>query len=134
MAAAGRNANFLLNTGPMPDGRIQPENVSTFKEIGGWLDAYGESIFKTRGGALDPRPWGVTTQSREAIYVHILNWRDKRISLPIGKIGVRAASFVENGKPVMFESTDDGIELNMEPEDLTEWVTVIPLDIESALN
>ena len=68
------------------------------------------------------------------IYVHILNWRDKRISLPIGKIGVRAASFVENGKPVMFESTDDGIELNMEPEDLTEWVTVIPLDIESALN
>ena len=48
--------------------------------------------------------------------------------------GVRAASFVENGKPVMFEPTDDGIELNMEPEDLTELVTVIRLDIESALN
>ncbi len=35
--AAGMNANFLLNVGPMPDGTIQPEFVSTLKELGDWI-------------------------------------------------------------------------------------------------
>jgi alpha-L-fucosidase len=35
--AAGYGANFLLNTGPMPNGKIQPENVDTLMAIGrGW--------------------------------------------------------------------------------------------------
>ena len=32
--AAGYNSNFLLNVGPMPDGKIQPEFLNTLKEIG----------------------------------------------------------------------------------------------------
>src|ERR1044072_657312 len=32
--AAGFNANFLLNVGPMPNGKIQPEFVATLKELG----------------------------------------------------------------------------------------------------
>ena len=41
VGAAGRNANYLLNTGPMPNGRIQPENLATLSEIGAWLKALG---------------------------------------------------------------------------------------------
>ena len=62
VSAAGRNANFLMNTGPMPDGRLQPENVQTYAEIGEWMAEYGESVYGTRGGPVSPRPWGVTTQ------------------------------------------------------------------------
>ena len=36
--AAGYGANFLLNTGPMPNGKIQPENVDTLMAIGQWLE------------------------------------------------------------------------------------------------
>jgi alpha-L-fucosidase len=32
--AAGSNANFLLNVGPMPNGKIQPEFVARLREIG----------------------------------------------------------------------------------------------------
>ncbi|TWU58451.1 Alpha-L-fucosidase [Rubripirellula tenax] len=32
--ADAMNANLLLNTGPMPDGSIHPEDVATFKEVG----------------------------------------------------------------------------------------------------
>ena len=35
--AAGRNANFLLNVGPMPNGKIQPEFIDTLQQIGKWL-------------------------------------------------------------------------------------------------
>ncbi len=75
--AAGRNANFLLNVGPMPDGTIQPESVSRLTEIGQWLDRRGEAVYGTRGGPIAPRPWGVTTQKGDRVYLHILDWADR---------------------------------------------------------
>ena len=45
--ASGRNANFLLNVGPMPKGKIQQEFQDTLQEIGKWLGQYGESIYGT---------------------------------------------------------------------------------------
>ncbi|MGH9673234.1 MAG: alpha-L-fucosidase, partial [Bryobacteraceae bacterium] len=59
--SAGHNANFLLNVGPMPSGRIQPEFVERLREMGQWMRKNGESIYGTRGGPIAPRPWGVTT-------------------------------------------------------------------------
>src|SRR5207253_11406921 len=48
--AAGRNANFLLNVGPMPNGEIQPEFVERLTEMGKWTKQYGQSVYGTRGG------------------------------------------------------------------------------------
>ncbi len=42
--AAGFGANFLLNTGPMPNGKIQPKNIDTLAVMGKWLEKYGETI------------------------------------------------------------------------------------------
>ena len=36
--AAGYDANFLLNVGPMPNGKIQPEFVERLQAMGDWLD------------------------------------------------------------------------------------------------
>jgi alpha-L-fucosidase len=33
-AAAAQNGNLLLNTGPLPDGSIHPEDVATLRELG----------------------------------------------------------------------------------------------------
>ena len=38
------DGNFALNTGPMPDGRIGPQQVERFREMGDWLRKYGESV------------------------------------------------------------------------------------------
>ncbi len=75
--AAGYGANFLLNVGPMPNGKIQPEHVELLKQVGEWTTQYGETIYGTRGGPLGARYWGVMTQSENRIYVHILNWQDE---------------------------------------------------------
>ena len=32
--AKGMGANLLLNTGPLPDGSIHPQDVKTLKEVG----------------------------------------------------------------------------------------------------
>jgi alpha-L-fucosidase len=70
--AAGRNANFLLNVGPMPNGKIQPEFVDTLKEMGKWLQQYGPTIYNTRGNLIAPQKWGVITGRNKTFYVHIL--------------------------------------------------------------
>jgi alpha-L-fucosidase len=49
--AAGYGANFLLNVGPMPNGKIQPEHIASLKGVGEWLNKNGETIYGTRGGS-----------------------------------------------------------------------------------
>ena len=70
--AAGRNANFLLNVGPMPNGKIQPEFIDTLQQIGKWLQVYGQSIYNTRGNIVTPQHWGVVTGKNKTLYVHIM--------------------------------------------------------------
>jgi alpha-L-fucosidase len=71
--AAGRNANFLLKIGPMPDGTIDPEMVRRLEGIGTWMTKHGHTITGTRGGPTGPQPWGTSTHSADTIYLHILD-------------------------------------------------------------
>src|SRR6185295_16705907 len=66
--AAGRNANFLLNVGPMPNGKIQTEFTDSLKRVGEWLQQYGGSIYGTRGGKMMPKEWGVTTTKNKSVF------------------------------------------------------------------
>jgi len=61
-AAAGHDANFLLNVGPRPDGKLPGESLERRAAIGRWLQVNGSSIYGTRGGPVAPRNWGVATQ------------------------------------------------------------------------
>lgn len=72
--AAGRDANLLLNTGPLPAGEILPEHRERYLAMGAWLKKNGASIYGTRGGPIRPQPWGVTTYRGRRVYLHVLNW------------------------------------------------------------
>lgn len=43
-----KGGNLALNIAPQPDGRLPSEAVLRMKELGKWLDVYGESIYGTR--------------------------------------------------------------------------------------
>ncbi|MGA2632233.1 MAG: alpha-L-fucosidase [Terriglobia bacterium] len=111
--AAGYDSNFLLNVGPMSNGKIQPEFVERLKAVGAWLDKNGESIYGTRGGPITPRPWGVTTQKGNTVYVHILNWQDAALLLPpIGR-KVESAAMLGSGDAVGVVEADYGTVLKL---------------------
>jgi len=129
VGAAGRNSNYLMNTGPMSDGRIQPENVQTYKEMGEWFKVYGESIYGTRGGPIGPRPWGVTTRKDNALYVHVLDWKDSILTVPLEGVEVASATLVRNGKSISYEITNGGLALNIPMEELNEFDAVIKIMI-----
>jgi len=111
--AAGYDSNFLLNVGPMPSGKIQPEFVERLKAMGEWLAKNGESLYGTRGGPVTPRPWGVTTQKGDTIYVHILNWQDPVLLLPKLDKPIDGANMLRTGDKVEVVEADYGTVLKL---------------------
>ncbi|MEW2921293.1 alpha-L-fucosidase [Muricauda sp. ANG21] len=106
--AAGHNSNFLLNVGPMPNGKIQPEFVDTLKIIGEWTSKNGETIYGTRGGPVPPQTWGVTTQKNNSVFVHILDWKSNSFLLPNFSGTIANLVDFNSKKPLEYESTAFG--------------------------
>lgn len=126
---AGYDANFLLNVGPMPNGKIQPEHVALLRQMGEWTRQYGETIYGTRGGPLTPREWGVTTQKGNKVYIHILKWHDETLTLPkLGKKVVSAKIFIDK-TPVKFVENDFGLSIKVQKDKMNDVDTVIELDL-----
>jgi alpha-L-fucosidase len=128
--AAGYNSNFLLNVGPMPDGRIQPEFVVRLKEVGEWLARHGESIYGTRGGPVSPRPWGVTTHKGNVVYAHVLDWSDAALAVPPLGRPVRAARLVKTGATVAFRNINEGVIITLPKDAVDPYDTVVALELE----
>ncbi|HEU0123357.1 MAG TPA: alpha-L-fucosidase [Bryobacteraceae bacterium] len=126
--AAGMNANFLLNVGPQPDGRIQPEFQARLKEMGAWLAKYGESIYGTRGGPIGPRPWGVTTAKGNTVYVHVMDWPDPALVIPKLAKKVRSAR-VMGGPAMTVKTVDHGLLLQLPEKGRDEFDTVVELTL-----
>jgi alpha-L-fucosidase len=130
--AAGFNSNFLLNVGPMPNGKIQPEFVTRLKEIGQWLSRNGEAIYGTRGGPISPRPWGVTTQKGSKVYVHILNWEDPSLLLPPFSKTIKSAYTLKDGNRAEFSENEYGVTLKIPRGAQDPYDTIIVLELAGA--
>jgi alpha-L-fucosidase len=111
--AAGRDANLLLNVGPRPDGTIPPEADERLREVGRWLATYGGSIYGTRGGPIPPRDWGVTTTRGDTVFVHVLAWPDRVLSLPSLGARVIAARMFATGERVAVAQSEAGVTLTL---------------------
>ena len=108
--AAGRNANFLLNVGPMPNGKIQPEFIDTLKEIGKWLQTYGQTIYGTRGNFVSAQKWGVITGNNKVLYAHIMEMpaHEPYIFIPELKEKIVSASLLPGSSKIKFKQLPEG--------------------------
>lgn len=128
--AAGRNANLLLNVGPMPDGLIQKEFTDTLAAAGKWLQQYGESIYGTRGGPLAPQPWGVTTQKEKQIFIHLFRTPENNtILLPAGKTKVKKVTVLGTATAVPFTQKKETLSIVTNTLTLQGPDTVIAVEL-----
>jgi alpha-L-fucosidase len=129
--AAGRNANFLLNVGPMPNGKIQQEFADTLKFIGQWLKQNGEAYYGTRGGVVPPQEWGVVTAKPGALYVHILKPVHRAyIFVPNLKQKVASAELLNNKKAVKFKQQPEGVFIYLDGIAQDAVDTIIKLQVQ----
>jgi alpha-L-fucosidase len=106
--AAGYNSNFLLNVGPMPNGRIQAENIDTLKKVGQWMKQFGKTVYGTRQGPIAPRSWGVTTQKDNRIFLHVLHVEDNSLYIPVLDNKISAIKLFHNQQNVNFIENKSG--------------------------
>jgi alpha-L-fucosidase len=95
--------------------------------MGEWLRANGESIYGTRGGPVKPRPWGVTTQKGDKIYVHVLDWSDEVLALP-KMPNIAKATLLASGKPVQISNAAGATLLRFPTADRDPIDTIVVLE------
>lgn len=127
---AGRNANFLLNVGPMPNGIIQPENIDTLAKIGDWMKVYGASIYGTRGNLIDVQDWGVVTAKDKILYAHVINKiKQPNIALPKLQQKVVSATLMNVGTKLKFKQTGGQTIVYLDEVKMDDIDTIIELKI-----
>ncbi len=129
--AAGRNANLLLNVGPMPDGRIQPEFTDTLAVVGKWMEKNGETVYGTRGAVIAPQDWGVVTAKNKTLFVHVL----KKISadfifLPSVKGTIKSAKSFLGNKAMKFKQQTEGVFIYINSIEQDDLDTIIQLELQ----
>jgi hypothetical protein len=73
----------------------------------------------------------VTTQGEGIVYVHVLDWADNRLFVPISE-PIKRATWLAGGAPVTMRRVQDGLELNLRPRQSNEWDRVVALQLGSA--
>jgi alpha-L-fucosidase len=128
IGAAGRNANFLLNIGPMPDGKIQSEFTDTLAIVGKWIKQNGESIYGTRGNIVSPQPWGVITHKNKTLYTHIMVWpQENYIFIPKLKGKISRAVLLGTKTAVRYKQQEEGVFLYLDGIKAVPYDTIIQL-------
>ncbi|MGD9930204.1 MAG: alpha-L-fucosidase [Mangrovibacterium sp.] len=127
--AAGYGANFLLNTGPMPNGQIQPENIDTLMIMGNWLEKYGETIYGTRKGPIKPTSWGATTQKGNTIYLHILELDQENLLIPNLNSKIKTMNFFDDSTKVNYKTTEFGTLIEIPFSKRQQVDTILKIEI-----
>lgn len=127
--ASGYGANLLLNTGPMPNGKIQPENLDTLMIMGKWLDKYGETIYGTRKGPIRPTTWGASTQKGGKVWLHILNCPEDVLFIGELPKKIKSLQFYDDHSKVKYTETKYGVILNIPEEKKKPVDTILELEM-----
>ena len=126
--AAGRDANLLLNVGPMPDGRIQPEHRASLKAMGQWMRTNGETIYGTRKGPVAAQDWGVSTQKGNKVYLHILDLEKEALLINGFKPKIKAIKFFKDKSKVSYQLTNYGLILELPRSKMDTVDTIIEIE------
>lgn len=121
-----RDGNYLLNVGPTGEGNIEPEQAERLKQLGNWLERYGESIYGTRGGPVQPGAWGGSVYREKTVYVHIIEWEKDRIEIP--EIGRLEAFSGLNCTNVSVSRGDGKLQIEVPIADRDAYDTIVRLD------
>jgi alpha-L-fucosidase len=128
---AGGDGNLALNTGPMPDGRIDPAHVARYLEIGDWLKQYGQCIYGTRGGPYKPGSYGVCTSKGSTVYLHFLQLDRESGKTMFPALPRKILSWkVLTGGKAKVKQSDKGVSISIPQKhwDLNDTIVALQLD------
>jgi alpha-L-fucosidase len=127
------DGNLLLNVGPMPNGEIEPRQIEVLKQIGVWLNKYGESIYGTRGGPFLNGTWGGSTRKGNIVYLHIFQWQNGQVVLPPLEARIKNVNALSSGQPRV-KQTDERIIVSMPLHQTRKHITTLMLELDRSID
>lgn len=126
----GGDGNLLFNVGPMPDGRIEPRQAERLREMGRWLEKYGQTVYGTRGGPFKPGKWGASTCRNDTIHLFVFSWPEEGpLSLPPIPMKIKRSRILTGGS-VRVDQDDDGLLVHVPEGERDGIATVVELVVE----
>lgn len=132
----GRGGNYLLNIGPMGDGRVPEESIRILDEVGSYVRRNAEAIFATKrlGVYAYELDWGAMTRKDYRLYLHVFKPRVRLELLNVGN-KVKKAYILENGLELEYldipACEGNGlieVEIPKEYQDKTHYVVCLELN------
>ena len=127
--SAGNNANFLLNVGPMPNGKIQKEHIERLKAMGKWLEENGETIYKTQKGTVYIENKVSSTKRGNKLYLHLLDLDSENIQIPNFNQQIRDVVFYQDKTEVSYQVSNNSLTLNVPSEKQNDIDTIIEITL-----
>ena len=89
------------------------KNTIALGEMGEWMKKYGESVYGTRGGPIDPHSWGVTTIKGSKVYIHLMGDSDENLLLNDFGKKIKKAYLFDDQTPVIYKQNEFGISIKV---------------------
>lgn len=125
--AAIRNGNTMFNVGPDRNGKIPETVLAELKKLGAWLEKYGDSIYGTRGGPIDPVDYVYgCTQKEGKIFIHILDFEKFKEETIAGIPKVKSVETID-GRKVNFVQNENGLKISLADDMKMDVDTVLVL-------
>ena len=113
VGTAGMGANLLLNIGPQPNGELPETALERLKEMGEWMERYGETIYATEGSDFPAQTWGTSTRKGDRLFAHIMTPESRHIFVPT-TAKVKGAKEFGTDRKVKFSKVADGVILELD--------------------
>lgn len=121
-----KGGNYLLNIGPKPDGSLPAPVVRRLKEMGAWMQSFGEGIYGAHPYDAPVQKEVALTQKTDKnghriIYAYILSpVPGQKVSLPIDSKTISSCTMVETEENLSFTPKGNGIEVLVTKPDLLD--------------
>ena len=127
--ASGHGTNLLLNVGPMPNGKIQSNHISSLKEIGNWLKKNGETIYSTSQGPILPTEEYVSTQKQNKIYLHIMNPKKNTLFIDSFTKRIKKIKYFDGNEKVNYNQNKFGLIIDLSNKKIDPIDTIIEIEL-----
>lgn len=132
-----KGGNYLLNVGPMPDGRFPAMAIRRLREMGGWMAANGDAVYgahpisqkRTKGVVLTTK----TMNGKKKIYAAIVQpLATNDLNLPLDFAPILSCKILDTGMPLKWIKDTDGkvvITLPQKIAKIEDGVQVLELEM-----
>jgi len=134
---ASKGGNYLLNVGPTSEGLIPEPSIERLQAVGAWMKVNGDAIYSTTASPFKKLPWGRCTKKVSGedtvLYLHVFNWpADGKLVVPGLKNTVTAARLLAGRKKLHFNTTADGVEVEVPADAPDKISSTVVLTIKGA--